>query len=68
LAKVRQALMGGFAASRILEVHGERTISFNPVSASAEGLGPGAGGRLEARRGSAANGQRGAAVRRQRPG
>ena len=31
-AKVRQALMGGFAASRILEVHGERTIkrTFNP--------------------------------------
>jgi 2-hydroxy-3-oxopropionate reductase len=31
-AKVRQALMGGFAASRILEVHGERMIkrTFNP--------------------------------------
>ncbi len=31
-AKVRQALMGGFAASRILEVHGERMINrtFNP--------------------------------------
>jgi 2-hydroxy-3-oxopropionate reductase len=31
-AKVRQALMGGFAASRILEVHGERMInrSFKP--------------------------------------
>ena len=30
--KVRQALMGGFAASRILEVHGERMIkrTFNP--------------------------------------
>jgi 2-hydroxy-3-oxopropionate reductase len=25
-AKVREALMGGFAASRILEVHGERMI------------------------------------------
>jgi 2-hydroxy-3-oxopropionate reductase len=25
-ARVRQALMGGFAASRILEVHGERMI------------------------------------------
>ena len=25
-AKVRQALMGGFAASRILEVHGERMV------------------------------------------
>lgn len=31
-ARVRQALMGGFAASRVLEVHGERTIkrTFNP--------------------------------------
>jgi 2-hydroxy-3-oxopropionate reductase len=31
-AKVRQALMGGFAASRILEVHAERMIkrTFNP--------------------------------------
>ena len=31
-AKVRQALMGGFAASRILEVHGERIIkrTFDP--------------------------------------
>jgi 2-hydroxy-3-oxopropionate reductase len=31
-AKVRQALMGGFAASRVLDVHGERMIkrTFNP--------------------------------------
>jgi len=31
-AKVRAALMGGFAASRVLEIHGERMIerSFNP--------------------------------------
>ncbi len=31
-ARVREALMGGFAASRILEVHGERMIkrTFNP--------------------------------------
>ncbi|HXJ01887.1 MAG TPA: 2-hydroxy-3-oxopropionate reductase [Micropepsaceae bacterium] len=31
-AKVRQALLGGFAASRILEVHGERMLkrTFNP--------------------------------------
>jgi 2-hydroxy-3-oxopropionate reductase len=31
-AKVRQALMGGFAASRILELHGERMVkhTFNP--------------------------------------
>jgi 2-hydroxy-3-oxopropionate reductase len=28
-AKVRQALMGGFASSRILEVHGERMIKRN---------------------------------------
>jgi 2-hydroxy-3-oxopropionate reductase len=28
-AKVRQALMGGFAASRILEVHGERMVTRN---------------------------------------
>src|SRR6202035_5015565 len=31
-AKVRQALMGGFASSRILEIHGERMIkrTFDP--------------------------------------
>jgi 2-hydroxy-3-oxopropionate reductase len=31
-SKVREALMGGFAASRVLEVHGERMIkrAFNP--------------------------------------
>ncbi len=31
-AKVRQALMGGFASSRVLEVHGERMIkrTFDP--------------------------------------
>jgi 2-hydroxy-3-oxopropionate reductase len=28
-AKVRQALMGGFASSRILEIHGERMIKRN---------------------------------------
>jgi 2-hydroxy-3-oxopropionate reductase len=28
-ARVRQALMGGFAASRILEAHGERMIKRN---------------------------------------
>jgi 2-hydroxy-3-oxopropionate reductase len=35
-AHVREALMGGFASSRILEVHGERMInrSFEPVSGS----------------------------------
>lgn len=34
--RVRQALMGGFASSRILEVHGERMIkrTFNPASKS----------------------------------
>ena len=30
-AKVRQALMGGFAASRVLEVHGERILQSNFV-------------------------------------
>jgi 2-hydroxy-3-oxopropionate reductase len=35
-AKVRQALMGGLATSRILELHGERMIkrTFNPASGS----------------------------------
>jgi len=28
-AKVRQALLGGFAASRVLEVHGERILNGN---------------------------------------
>jgi 2-hydroxy-3-oxopropionate reductase len=28
-AKVRQALLGGFASSRVLEVHGERMLSAN---------------------------------------
>jgi 2-hydroxy-3-oxopropionate reductase len=30
-AKVRHALLGGFAASRVLEVHGERIITRNYV-------------------------------------
>ena len=47
-AKVRQALMGGFASSRILEVHAERMINgtFNPGlqdQAAPEGSEPGAG-------------------------
>jgi 3-hydroxyisobutyrate dehydrogenase-like beta-hydroxyacid dehydrogenase len=29
MAKVRQALLGGFAASRVLEVHGQRMIDGN---------------------------------------
>ena len=35
-ARVRQALMGGFASSKILEVHGERMVkrTFDPVFAS----------------------------------
>ena len=45
-ARVRQALMGGFASSKILEVHGERMIkrSFDPAShrAAPEGPEPGA--------------------------
>ena len=74
-AKVRQALMGGFAASRILEVHGERMIkrTLRPgVShrAAPEGPEPGAGRRARARRGAAADRGCGAAdagVRGQRP-
>ena len=31
LGRVRQALLGGFAASRVLEVHGERMIARNYV-------------------------------------
>jgi len=30
-AKVREALLGGFAASRVLEVHGERILKGNYV-------------------------------------
>ena len=46
-AKVRQALMGGFASSRILEVHGERMIKRTfepglPDRAAPEGPEPGA--------------------------
>ena len=49
-ARVRQALMGGFAASRILEVHGERMIkrtfrSGLPHRAASEGSEPRAAGR-----------------------
>jgi 2-hydroxy-3-oxopropionate reductase len=58
-AKVRQALMGGFASSRILEVHGERMIkrTFNPGFriAAPEGPEPGAAGRARAGRGAAAD-------------
>ena len=75
-AKVRQALMGGFAASRILEVHGERMIkrTFDAGlshPAAPEGPGPGAAGRARARRVAAADRQRRAAdagLRRQRHG
>ena len=47
-AKVRQALMGGFASSRVLEVHGERMIkrTFDPGlphRAASEGSEPGVG-------------------------
>ena len=46
-ARVRQALMGGFASSRILEVHGERMIkrTFDPgfrINLPPEGSQPGA--------------------------
>ena len=54
-AKVRQALMGGLAASRILEVHGERMIKRTfragfPHRTAPEGSEPGAGRRKGARR------------------
>jgi 3-hydroxyisobutyrate dehydrogenase-like beta-hydroxyacid dehydrogenase len=75
-AKVRQALMGGFASSRILEVHGERMIkrTFNPGlshQAAPEGPEPGAAGRARTGRGAAADRRCGAAdagLRRQRHG
>ncbi len=44
-ARVRQALMGGFASSRILERHGERTLKRNFTDRAApEGSEPGAAG------------------------
>ena len=54
-AKVRQALMGGLAASRILEVHGERMIKRTlraglPHRTAPEGSEPRAGRREGARR------------------
>ena len=54
-AKVRQALMGGFASSRILEVHGERMIkrTFDPgfrIELHQKDLEPGAGRCARARR------------------
>ena len=54
-ARVRQALMGGFAASRILEVHGERMIkrNFEPgfrIALHQKDLEPRAAGRARARR------------------
>ena len=73
-AKVRQALMGGFASSRILEVHGERMIkrTFNPgfrIGLHQKDLSLALAGRARARRGAAADRRRGAAdagLRRQR--
>jgi len=62
-AKVRQALMGGFASSRILEVHGERMIkrTFNPGfshRAAPERPEPGPARRQGAERGATADRQR----------
>ena len=59
-AKVRQALMGGFASSRILEVHGERMIkrTFDPgfrIRLHQKDLEPGAAGRARAGRVAAAD-------------
>jgi len=75
-AKVRQALMGGFAASRVLAVHGERMIkrTFNPGfpnRPASERPEPGAAGRQGDRRAPAADGRRRAAdagLRRPRHG
>ena len=74
-AKVRQALMGGFAASRLLEVHGERMIkrSFGPdfrIGLHQKDLNLALQG-ARARRCAAADGRCGAAdpgLRRQRHG
>lgn len=63
-AKVRQALMGGFAASRILEVQGERMIkrTFDPgFRIGLHQDEPGAGRCPHAGRGAAANRRRSAA-------
>ena len=65
-AKVRQALMGGFAASRILEVHGERMIkrTFAPgfrIGLHQKDLNLAPAGRPCFGRGFAANRQRSAA-------
>ena len=75
-AKVRQALMGGFASSRILEVHGERMIkrTFNPgfrIKLHQKDLNLALQGARETRRGAAADGRRrpaDAGVRGPRPG
>ena len=75
-AKVRQALMGGFASSRILEVHGERMIkrTFDPgfrIGLHQKDLGLALQGARELGRGVAADRQCGAAdagVRGQRHG
>ena len=65
-AKVRQALMGGFASSRILEVHGERMIkrTFNPgfrIRLHQKDLGLALHGARELGVVAAADGERGAA-------
>ena len=70
-AKVRQALMGGFAASRILEVHGERMIkrTFDPgfrIELHQKDLEPRALERARARRIAAEHGDRAGAVQRLR--
>jgi 2-hydroxy-3-oxopropionate reductase len=67
-SKVRQALMGGFASSRILEVHGERMIahvrSRLPDRAPPEGSEPRPEQRPDAWRRAAEHGHRAANVQR----
>ena len=70
-AKVRQALLGGFAASRVLEVHGERMLTANYTPglqgpALQEGPAGGAGDDGRARRAGA--GDRAGAAAGPRPG
>ena len=67
VAKVREALLGGFAQSRILEIHGQRMIdrNFQPgfrVRLHQEGPQPGAPGRPGAGRGPSQYGNRAAAL------
>ena len=70
-ARVRQALMGGFASSRILEVHGERMVkrNFAPgfrIALAPEGPEPCPSGRAQSRRQPAQHRDLSGAVQRRR--